>query len=129
MRRNTLAHVARGADGALFFQWRASRGGGEKFHSAMLPHGGTETRIWREAVALGANLEALAEIAGSRVTGADTAVLWDWESWWSLEQVFRPSVDLRLQASADWSSTSSSTARTCRSTSRIRALICPATAS
>ena len=25
MRRNSLAHVARGADGALFFQWRASR--------------------------------------------------------------------------------------------------------
>lgn len=93
MRRNTLAHVARGADGALFFQWRASRGGGEKFHSAMLPHGGTGTRIWREAVALGADLGTLREIAGSRVA-ADTAVLWDWESWWALEQVFRPSVDL-----------------------------------
>lgn len=97
MRRNTLAHVARGADGALFFQWRASRGGGEKFHSAMLPHGGTETRIWREVVELGANLDAMAEITGSRVAGADTAVLWDWESWWSLEQVFRPSVDLAFK--------------------------------
>ena len=94
MRRNTLAHVARGADGALFFQWRASRGGGEKFHSAMVPHGGTGTRIWREVVELGANLKALAEIEGSRVSGGETAVLWDWESWWSLEQVFRPSVDL-----------------------------------
>jgi beta-galactosidase len=93
MRRNTLAHVARGADGALFFQWRASRGGGEKFHSAMVPHGGTETRIWREVVALGADLKALHEIEGSRVS-SKTAVLWDWESWWALEQVFRPSVDL-----------------------------------
>ena len=93
MRRNTLAHVARGADGALFFQWRASRGGGEKFHSAMLPHGGTETRIWREVVELGANLKSLAEIEGSRVA-SDTAVLWDWESWWALEQTFRPSVEL-----------------------------------
>ncbi|HEX4788404.1 MAG TPA: beta-galactosidase [Actinospica sp.] len=96
MRRNTLAHVARGADGALFFQWRASRGGGEKFHSAMLPHGGTDTRIWREVVALGADLKALREIEGSRVAG-DTAVLWDWESWWALEQVFRPSVDLSFK--------------------------------
>jgi beta-galactosidase len=93
MRRNTLAHVARGADGALFFQWRASRGGGEKFHSAMVPHGGTETRIWREVVELGADLKALHEIEGSRVS-SKTAVLWDWESWWALEQVFRPSVDL-----------------------------------
>ena len=97
MRRNTLSHVARGADGAMFFQWRASRGGGEKFHSAMLPHGGTGTRIWREAAALGADLAALEEIAGSRVAGASTAVLWDWESWWSLEQVFRPSVDLQYK--------------------------------
>ena len=96
MRRNTLAHIARGADGALFFQWRASRGGGEKFHSAMLPHGGTDTRIWREAVALGADLKALREIAGSRVA-SDVAVLWDWESWWALEQVFRPSVDLNFK--------------------------------
>ena len=39
--RNSLTHVARGADGVLFFQWRASRRGAEKFHSAMLPHGGT----------------------------------------------------------------------------------------
>ena len=39
MRRNSLAHVARGADAVLFFQWRASRSGAEKFHSAMLPHG------------------------------------------------------------------------------------------
>jgi beta-galactosidase len=96
MRRNTLAHVARGADGALFFQWRASRGGGEKFHSAMLPHGGTETRIWREVVELGADLKALQEIADSRIT-ADAAVLWDWESWWAVEQTFRPSIDLNFK--------------------------------
>ena len=96
MRRNTLAHVARGADGALFFQWRASRGGGEKFHSAMLPHGGTDTRIWREVVELGANLKSLAELEGSRVA-SDTAILWDWESWWAVEQVFRPSVDLNFK--------------------------------
>ncbi|HEV2345524.1 MAG TPA: beta-galactosidase [Actinocrinis sp.] len=93
MRRNSLAHVARGADGAMFFQWRASRGGGEKFHSAMLPHTGTESRIWREVVALGAQLAALRELQGS-ATAADTVVLWDWESWWALGQAFRPSVDL-----------------------------------
>ncbi|HTJ65895.1 MAG TPA: beta-galactosidase [Actinospica sp.] len=96
MRRNTLSHVARGADGALFFQWRASRGGGEKFHSAMLPHGGTDTRIWREVVELGANLKSLQEIEGTKVA-SDTAVLWDWESWWALEQTFRPSVDLNFK--------------------------------
>ncbi len=93
MRRNSLAHVARGADGALFFQWRASRGGGEKFHSAMVPHGGTGSRIWREVVGLGADLAALRPVQGS-TTVAEAALLWDWESWWALGHTFRPSVDL-----------------------------------
>ncbi len=42
-RRDSLTHVARGADGALYFQWRASAAGAEKFHSAMLPHAGTDS--------------------------------------------------------------------------------------
>ena len=65
MRRNCLAHVARGADGVLFFQWRASRFGAEKFHSAMLPQGGTGTRVWREVVELGADLAGLAGLRGT----------------------------------------------------------------
>jgi len=96
LRRNSLAHLARGADGILFFQWRASRFGAEKFHSAMLPHGGTDTRIWREVVALGESLGAAAELRDSRVT-ADVALLWDWESWWGLELGWRPSAELRFR--------------------------------
>ena len=46
--------VAQGADAVLYFQWRQSLGGAEKFHSAMLPHGGTRTRVHREVAALGA---------------------------------------------------------------------------
>ena len=94
MARNSLAHFARGADGIMFFQWRASLSGQEKFHSAMLPHGGTDTRVWREVVELGGTVAALAEAQGSRVV-ADAAVVWDWESWWALELDWRPSVDVR----------------------------------
>jgi beta-galactosidase len=93
MRRNSLAHVARGADGVLFFQWRASRFGAEKHHSAMLPHGGTNTRIWREVVELGGELGGLADVRGSSVE-ADIAMIWDWESWWAQELEWRPSEDL-----------------------------------
>lgn len=93
MRRNSLAHVARGADSVLFFQWRASRAGAEKFHSAMLPHGGTQTRVWREVVRLGADLATLAPVRGTTVT-ADVGVVWDWESWWALELDWRPSCDV-----------------------------------
>ncbi|MER6478511.1 beta-galactosidase [Streptomyces filamentosus] len=89
MARNSLAHVARGSEGAMFFQWRQGRRGAEKFHSAMVPHGGTDTRIWREVVALGADLEALEEIRGSR-TVPDVAMLWDWHSWWAQSLEWRP---------------------------------------
>ncbi|MFF8232471.1 beta-galactosidase [Streptomyces caelestis] len=100
MARNSLAHVARGSDGAMFFQWRQSRRGAEKFHSAMVPHGGTDTRVWREVVGLGAAVDALSEIRGTR-TEADVAVLWDWNSWWAQNLEWRPSVDHDARERAD----------------------------
>ncbi|MFD0313204.1 beta-galactosidase [Streptomyces flavalbus] len=100
MARNSLAHVARGSDGAMFFQWRQSRRGAEKFHSAMVPHGGTDTRVWREVVALGAALESLNEIRGTR-TVADAALLWDWHSWWAQSLDWRPSEDADARERAD----------------------------
>ncbi|WP_328336395.1 beta-galactosidase [Streptomyces violaceus] len=100
MARNSLAHVARGSDGAMFFQWRQSRRGAEKFHSAMLPHGGTDTRVWREVTELGAAVETLGEIRGTR-TEADVAVLWDWHSWWAQNLDWRPSGDHDARERAD----------------------------
>ncbi|MFH9585687.1 beta-galactosidase [Streptomyces luteogriseus] len=100
MARNSLVHVARGSEGALFFQWRQSRRGAEKFHSAMVPHGGTDTRVWREVVELGASIQALSEIRGTR-TEADVAVLWDWQSWWAQNLDWRPSVDHEARERAD----------------------------
>jgi beta-galactosidase len=93
MARNSLSHVARGSDAVMFFQFRASRFGAEKFHSAMLPHGGTDTRIWREVVQLGADVGALAPVRGSEVR-ARVAILWDVESFWAQDLEWRPSVEL-----------------------------------
>ncbi|MDR2723011.1 MAG: beta-galactosidase, partial [Cellulomonadaceae bacterium] len=92
--RNAMSHLGRGADAIMFFQWRASRSGAEKFHSAMLPHGGTNTRIWREVVDLGARLNKLAPVRGSR-TVADVALLWDQESFWAQDLEWRPSEDVQ----------------------------------
>jgi beta-galactosidase len=78
----SMQAVARGANGILFFQWRQSRAGSEKFHSAMLPHAGTDTRTWREVVALGSELGALPELATP--TPAPVAIVLDWDSWWSV---------------------------------------------
>ncbi|QEU84315.1 beta-galactosidase [Streptomyces viridosporus] len=100
MARNSLAHVARGSEGALFFQWRQSRRGAEKFHSAMVPHGGTDTRVWREVVELGASVGSLASLRGTR-TEADVAVLWDWHSWWAQNLDWRPSEDHDARERAD----------------------------
>ncbi|TFB85299.1 beta-galactosidase [Cryobacterium algoricola] len=91
--RNSLSHLARGADGILFFQFRASRYGAEKFHSAMLPHAGTDTRAWRDVVELGATLARLASVRASRVR-ARVAILWDVESFWAQDLEWRPSVEL-----------------------------------
>jgi beta-galactosidase len=91
--RNALAHLGRGADAVMFFQWKASRSGAEKFHSAMLPHAGTRSRVWSEVCALGAGLGELDELLGSTVT-AEAAVLWDWESFWAQDLEWRPSEDL-----------------------------------
>jgi len=90
MARNSFSHLGRGADSIMFFQWRASRSGAEKFHSAMVPHAGTESRVWREVAELGASLGRLTELRGSRVH-ADVALLWDYESFWAQDLEHRPS--------------------------------------
>ncbi|RXZ67594.1 beta-galactosidase [Agromyces albus] len=91
MARNSLTHVARGSDGALFFQWRASDAGAEQFHSGMVPHAGTDSKVWREVVELGAALRALEEIQGSRVEPARVAVLFEDEAAWAFSRGMKPS--------------------------------------
>ncbi len=91
---DSLRHVARGADAIGFFQWRASRAGGEKFHSALVPHAGPDSARFREVVALGAALRAVGEVAGSPVE-ADVALLWDWNAWWACDLASHPSGELR----------------------------------
>ncbi|MBT8226534.1 MAG: beta-galactosidase, partial [Dactylosporangium sp.] len=94
LRRESLSHLARGADALLYFQWRASPAGAEQWHSGMLPHAGPETKVFREVSALGGELAALGEISGS-VLRADTAILLDWSSLWAQEHACQPSIDLR----------------------------------
>ncbi|GAB2920100.1 beta-galactosidase [Streptomyces mayteni] len=89
----SLQAVARGADAVCFFQWRQSRQGSEKFHSAMLPHAGERSRGFRRIAALGAELGALAPAVGTTVP-ADIAILHDWPAWWASGQPGRPSAEL-----------------------------------
>ncbi|MET8988953.1 beta-galactosidase [Nonomuraea wenchangensis] len=93
LRRNSLQHLARGADAIMFFQWRASRAGAEKWHSAMLPHAGPDTKIFREVKALGAELSGLDGVPGSRVT-AEVAILLDHASVWAQDHPAQPTSEL-----------------------------------
>ncbi|MBC7289864.1 MAG: beta-galactosidase [Actinotalea sp.] len=94
MLRVSLAHVARGADGVCFFQWRASVQGSEKFHSALLPHAGTSSRTWHEVLELGRTLEALRDVVGSTVR-SDVALVFSYEAWWAADGGNRPSEHVR----------------------------------
>ncbi len=95
MRLWSYQAVARGADGVMFFQWRQSKAGAEKFHSAMVPHGPfEESPASRETKQLGNELRRLDSVAGSRVQ-AEVAIVFDWESWWALELPSKPSTHLR----------------------------------
>ncbi|MFE9425596.1 beta-galactosidase [Kitasatospora sp. NPDC006697] len=91
--RHSLAHIARGSEGALFFQWRQSRAGAEQWHSAMVPHAGPDSRTFREVAELGRAVARLGELAGSTVR-AQVAVLHDSDAWWALEVDGLPSADL-----------------------------------
>ena len=96
MRLWSYQAIARGADGVMFFQWRQSRAGAEKFHSALVPHGSVEASpTWHEVVKLGAELKRLDAVCGARVK-AQVGIVIDWESWWALELPSKPSTELRL---------------------------------
>jgi len=88
--RHAFAHVARGSDSVLFFQWRASIAGTEQFHSAMVPHAGADSVVYRTIVDLGAKLSALGEVQGSRVESARVALLHDNEAGWALRSGLKP---------------------------------------
>jgi beta-galactosidase len=90
---DSLTHVARGADTLGFFQWRQSRAGSEKFHSALVPHAGEDSDRFREVCALGAVAGRLGEVVGSRVE-AEVALLWDYEAEWAVAGPCMPSAAL-----------------------------------
>ncbi|WP_428956278.1 beta-galactosidase [Streptomyces sp. cg35] len=101
--RDSLLHVAHGADAVCFFQWRQSVAGAEKYHSAMVPHAGADSELFRSVVELGRTLDALAPVAGSEREPARVAILFDWDSWWTSEQDSHPSSRLDYHREAlDW---------------------------
>jgi beta-galactosidase len=96
MRLWSYQALAQGSDTVMFFQMRRSRGCCEKFHGAIIDHYGNEnTRVFREAAALGAELQKLGDsFTGSCLSG-DAALLFDWDNWWASALSAGPTVDMR----------------------------------
>ncbi|MBI9096881.1 MAG: beta-galactosidase [Spirochaetaceae bacterium] len=91
MRLYSYQAVGRGADGVMFFQWRQSLRGAEKFHSACITHSGDgNSRIFREVRQLGHELKKLNCITGS-TRKADIAIVFDYENMWAFEYEDRQS--------------------------------------
>jgi beta-galactosidase len=88
--RHAFSHVARGSNSVMFFQWRASKSGTEQFHSAMLPHAGRDSRMFRDIVRLGEQLARLDEVLESTVTDVRVALLHDNEAGWALKSGLKP---------------------------------------
>ncbi|MBB5802926.1 beta-galactosidase [Saccharothrix ecbatanensis] len=101
--RDSLTNVAHGADAVCFFQWRQSVAGAEKYHSAMLPHAGEDSEVYRSVAELGRTLRELGPVAGSVRRPARAAIVFDWQSWWASEQDSHPTsrLDYRQEA-LDW---------------------------
>ncbi|MFE4059410.1 beta-galactosidase [Streptomyces sp. NPDC059096] len=98
LRLATWQAVAHGADAALYFQMRASRGACEKYHGAVIGHAGRDdTRVFREVASLGRELAELGPVTLGARTPARTALLFDWDSWWALELSDGPSRLVRYQ--------------------------------
>ena len=81
MRLWSLGAAARGADGIMFFQWRQSRAGAEKFHSAMVPH--VRSRRFPQLAggeATGLTISASSTTVLGARGEAEMAILLDWKA-------------------------------------------------
>ncbi|NMA76868.1 MAG: beta-galactosidase [Actinomycetales bacterium] len=95
MIRHSLGYIARGSQSSLFFQWRASLGGAEQWHSALVPHTGGTSRRFEAVCELGTILERIAPAVRPPSEGplveAEAGILWHADGWWALETPHLPS--------------------------------------
>lgn len=82
---SSMQAIAHGSNSVQYFQWRKSRGSSEKFHGAVVSHDGkNDHRVFGEVAELGGLLQQLSEVASTE-THAQTAIVYDWENKWAIE--------------------------------------------
>ncbi len=94
---SSMQAVAHGSDTVLYFQWRKSRGASEKLHGAVVDHVGHEhTRVFRDVTEVGEWLQKLTPVLHASVD-AQTAVIFDWNNRWALEEAHGPRHDKQYE--------------------------------
>lgn len=85
---SSMQAIAHGSDSVQYFQWRKGRGSFEKFHGAVLDHkNGSNTRTFREVSEVGERLSRLTDDIKGSLNRPKTAIVFDWENWWALEDM------------------------------------------
>lgn len=96
---SSMQAIAHGSDSVQYFQWRKGRGSYEKFHGAVLDHkNGADTRTFRDVTEVGKRLPGLEQLLDGTVNRPRAAILFDWENWWSVEDITGPRLDLDYPA-------------------------------
>ncbi len=94
MRLQSYQALAHGSDTVMFFQMHRSRGCCEKFHGAIIDHYATEeTRVFKEASAIGHELQELQDVFLGSIQKSNVAILFDWDCLWGIQFSAGPSVD------------------------------------
>jgi len=87
----TYQCISRGASGLLYFHWRQSRIGTEKFYGGVLSHDGRgDNRVYKEISQTGEEIKLLAPVLQGTRVEAETCILYSHENEWSLSFQPRP---------------------------------------
>jgi beta-galactosidase len=98
LRMFTYQLVSRGATAIVFFRWRQPRFGSEKFHGAVLPHGGrNDGRIFKEVAQLGEELKLLGPVLTGTSVRAECCILYSHDNDWVLQQPNQPNKAFNLR--------------------------------
>jgi beta-galactosidase len=98
LRMFTYQLVSRGANAILFFRWRQSRFGSEKFHGAVLPHHiEGSRRIFNEVSQIGEELKVLSPALKDTKVVAEACILYSHDNEWVLQQPNPPNKFFNLR--------------------------------
>ena len=94
----TYQLLSRGASGVLYYHWRQSRIGFEKFFGAVLPHHvQANSRAFKEISQIGEEIKLLApSLKGTRVV-AEVCILYSHDNDWILQQPMQPNKYFNLR--------------------------------